>query len=120
MQCKTCTLINTLFLLHIINLLRFITMKRVSLTSLCVLVVVTMALLTGIRLANAVDCDPSELGPCLAAITSPSTQPSTACCLKMKEQTPCFCGYFNNPSLKPYIGGGQRVAADCGVDVPSC
>ncbi|XP_022955891.1 non-specific lipid-transfer protein 2-like [Cucurbita moschata] len=96
-------------------------MKRLSISSLCVLVaaVATMALLTGAPVADAVDCNPSELSPCLPAITS-STPPTSSCCQKMVEQTPCLCGYFKNPEFKPYVTGGKRVAAACGLTVPEC
>lgn len=96
-------------------------MKRLSMRSLCALVAAAMAvaLLAGARPANAVDCNPSELSPCAAAIMS-SVPPSKTCCLKLDEQTPCLCEYLKNPEFKPYIPGAKRVAAACGVTVPGC
>ncbi|CAK9324967.1 unnamed protein product [Citrullus colocynthis] len=95
-------------------------MKRLSITSLCVVVaaVATMALLAGARLADAVDCSPSELSPCLEAIRSSSVMPSSTCCVKMEEQAPCLCQYAKIPEWKPFISGGQRVAAACSVNLP--
>lgn len=118
---KNMHLLNTiLFLLYIIKNQH--NMKRLSITSLCVLVaaVATMALLAGARLADAVDCSPSELSPCLEAIRSSSVMPSSTCCVKMEEQAPCLCQYAKIPEWKPFISGGQRVAAVCGVNLPVC
>ena len=97
-------------------------MMRLSITSLCVLVAVVemMALLTGARSVDAVECIPQELTPCIDAIKSSSVVPSSICCMKMEEQAPCLCQYAKIPSFKPLIAGGQRVAAVCGVTLPVC
>ncbi|GFP85331.1 non-specific lipid-transfer protein 2 [Phtheirospermum japonicum] len=62
-----------------------------------------------------------ELSPCLEAITG-SQQPSAQCCAKLKEQVPCFCGYLNNPTLRPYIDSpnAKKVAGFVGVGAPKC
>ncbi|XVE72122.1 hypothetical protein DITRI_Ditri11bG0013100 [Diplodiscus trichospermus] len=97
------------------------TMKRVPFVALCVVAVVVVLLSGETRTAEAVTCNPSELSPCLAAITS-STPPSTTCCSRLKQQQPCFCGYLKNPALKQFVGNpnAKRVASICGVAYPKC
>ncbi|GMH27206.1 hypothetical protein Nepgr_029049 [Nepenthes gracilis] len=55
-------------------------------------------------LTHAVTCNPSALSPCAAALL-PAVPPSTTCCVRLREQTPCLCGYYRSPSLQPYLGG---------------
>ncbi|KAK4490553.1 hypothetical protein RD792_001235 [Penstemon davidsonii] len=80
-----------------------------------------VVLVAEVQDAAAVNCTPTELSPCLAAITGGGT-PSQQCCDKLKEQKPCFCNYLKNPSLKPYVDSpnSKKVAAACGVTIPSC
>ncbi|KAG5614377.1 hypothetical protein H5410_014201 [Solanum commersonii] len=61
------------------------------------------------------------LVPCSPAIIW-GQPPSEVCCAKLKEQVPCLCGYFNDPTLKPYVGSpnAQKVFQTCGVPIPKC
>lgn len=68
---------------------------------------------------ESVTCDPTLLNPCAAAFLF-STRPSSLCCSRIKSQVPCYCQYLNDPSLSGYISGGKKVAAACGVSLPSC
>ncbi|XP_038904866.1 non-specific lipid-transfer protein 2-like [Benincasa hispida] len=96
-------------------------MKNLSFTSLHLLVVAMAALLTGARLAEAVTCSTMELSPCIGAFTS-TAPPSAACCSKLKEQQPCFCGYIKNPKLGAYVKSprAKTVISTCGVSFPKC
>ncbi|XP_022765884.1 non-specific lipid-transfer protein 2-like [Durio zibethinus] len=71
--------------------------------------------------AEAVTCNATELMPCLEAITS-STPPSETCCSKLREQTPCLCGYLEDPTLKPLANNPNtaKVASTCGVAYSQC
>ncbi|KAG5614394.1 hypothetical protein H5410_014218 [Solanum commersonii] len=77
--------------------------------------------LSELLVTEAVTCSVIELFPCAGAIMS-SQPPSSACCIKLREQKPCLCGYLKNPSLKQYVNSpnAQRVAKTCGVSTPSC
>ncbi|MED6126252.1 hypothetical protein PIB30_076542 [Stylosanthes scabra] len=92
-------------------------MKKVC----AVLVLALMVLVEVAPMAEAANCSPVELSPCLGAISN-NTPPSASCCQKLKEQKPCLCGYLNNPALKPYVNspGAKKVASSCGVPYPSC
>ncbi|XP_057809421.1 non-specific lipid-transfer protein 2-like [Salvia miltiorrhiza] len=81
-------------------------------------VVVVMAALA--HETAAVSCIPTELLPCLAAISSGGA-PSAECCSKLKEQQPCFCQYIKNPQYRPYIDtpNAKKVAAACDVTIPT-
>ena len=70
---------------------------------------------------EAVNCSPAELSPCLGAVISKAPASST-CCQKVREQKPCLCGYFKNPSLRQYFNspGARKVASTCGVPFPNC
>ncbi|XP_062152440.1 non-specific lipid-transfer protein 2-like [Alnus glutinosa] len=96
-------------------------MKKFSCTALWAVVVVAVLLCEAPLTAKAVTCNPTELSPCISAITS-SAPPSSACCGKLKEQKPCLCGYIKNPNLKQYVNspGAKKVARACGVTIPSC
>ncbi|OAY59225.1 non-specific lipid-transfer protein 2 [Manihot esculenta] len=78
-------------------------------------------LLAEAQLTMAVTCSPTELSPCVAAITS-SSPPSKQCCDKIKEQKPCLCQYLNNPNLKKFINtpNARKVATTCGTPFPKC
>ncbi|KAL5743362.1 hypothetical protein ACOSP7_026210 [Xanthoceras sorbifolium] len=56
-------------------------MKRVSFVVLLSLVVS----ISEVCVVEAVTCNPMELSPCMAAITS-SSPPSSTCCSKVREQ----------------------------------
>ncbi|KAL6973570.1 hypothetical protein U1Q18_027755 [Sarracenia purpurea var. burkii] len=73
------------------------------------------------EVSMAATCNPTELNPCLDAITSGAT-PSKLCCSKIKEQTPCLCQYFRNPSLKPYVNSpnAKKLLSTCSVSLPKC
>ncbi|XVE60870.1 hypothetical protein DITRI_Ditri05aG0161600 [Diplodiscus trichospermus] len=96
-------------------------MKRFSLVALCVVALVVV-LLSGEKCtaADPVTCDPAELAPCLEAFTSP-TPPSDICCSNLKEQSPCLCGYLEDPNIGKYFVGNpnaERVAKTCGIPYP--
>ncbi|KAL1361275.1 hypothetical protein HN51_068199 [Arachis hypogaea] len=92
-------------------------MKKVC----AVLVVALMVLVEVAPMAEAVTCTPTELSPCLGAITGGSP-PSSVCCQKLRAQKPCLCNYIKNPALRTYVNspGARRVASSCGVPLPSC
>ncbi|KDP32977.1 hypothetical protein JCGZ_13008 [Jatropha curcas] len=96
-------------------------MKKFSYSALSLVVVVVVVMAFEVRLSNAVTCSPLALSPCLPAINS-SSPPSNDCCVKLREQKPCLCGYLKNPSLKQYVSspGARRVANSCGVPIPTC
>ncbi|KAB1211239.1 putative non-specific lipid-transfer protein AKCS9 [Morella rubra] len=97
-------------------------MKKASyVAALCAVVAVAVLLCEAPLTAEAVTCSPTELSSCSAAITS-SAPPSKTCCTKLKEQTPCLCGYLKNPNLRQYVNspGARRVASSCGVPFPRC
>lgn len=96
-------------------------MKKLPITRLCLLVVTMAALLTAAHLAEAVTCSTMELSPCMGAITS-TAPPPAACCSKLREQQPCFCGYLKNPSLGGYVQSprAKTVISKCGVPFPKC
>ncbi|WP_369599535.1 MULTISPECIES: non-specific lipid-transfer protein [Klebsiella pneumoniae complex] len=71
------------------------------------------------NLAEDATCNPTELQPCAEALRSGSA-PSSACCSKLKAQSPCICGYLSDPRLKPYTGRARQVAASCGLPFPKC
>ncbi|KAL8532052.1 hypothetical protein ACS0TY_008599 [Phlomoides rotata] len=70
--------------------------------------------------AVTADCNPTELSPCLAAITG-GQSPSADCCSKLKAQQPCFCTYLKNPALQQYVASpnAKKVAGICGVTIPA-
>ncbi|KAK9071399.1 hypothetical protein SSX86_009968 [Deinandra increscens subsp. villosa] len=93
-------------------------------TMVCFLVAVSVAmvvLMDEIPGATAANCNYMELVPCGDAITS-GRKPSNACCSKIREQRPCFCGYLRNPALRQFVSPAtaRRVAGQCGVSVPQC
>ncbi|TKY64815.1 non-specific lipid-transfer protein AKCS9 [Spatholobus suberectus] len=94
--------------------------KSASGVAMCAVVLVALLLIEVGPMAEAVTCTPTELSPCLPAITS-SSPPSTTCCQKLKQQKPCLCGYLKNPSLKQYVNspGAKRVVSACGLAYPS-
>nr|WES10311.1 non-specific lipid transfer protein [Mentha canadensis] len=80
-----------------------------------------MLVLAEVEVAGAVTCDPVQLSPCAAAITS-SGKPSAACCAKLKEQRPCLCTYIKNPNLQKFINspGAKKVSSACHIPYPKC
>ncbi|KMT18595.1 hypothetical protein BVRB_2g027260 [Beta vulgaris subsp. vulgaris] len=92
--------------------------KVATLTLLAVVVVAVLLFET--PTTEAVTCSAVQLSPCAPAIMSNQT-PTSACCAKLREQKPCLCGYYKNPTLRPYINspGAKRVASTCKVSV-SC
>ncbi|KAK2652311.1 hypothetical protein Ddye_012167 [Dipteronia dyeriana] len=97
-------------------------MKRVSFVAVLSTVVVMVVVLSSeVRVAKAVTCNPTELSPCLASITS-SAPPSSTCCIKVREQRPCLCGYLKDPNLRQFVNSpnGRKVASTCGVPYPQC
>ncbi|KAK4833164.1 hypothetical protein QYF36_019374 [Acer negundo] len=105
-------------------------MKRVSfvavLSTVAVMVLSTVAVMavvlsSEVRVAEAVTCNPTELSPCTAAITS-SMPPSSTCCSKVREQRPCLCGYLKDPNLRQFVNSpnSRKVVTTCGVPYPQC
>ncbi|KAI3453060.1 hypothetical protein Pfo_009723 [Paulownia fortunei] len=92
--------------------------SKVACLAICVVLVV---LLGEFEVTRAVTCNPLQLSPCAAAITS-SSSPSAACCAKIKEQRPCLCQYMKNPNLQKFINspGAKKVASSCGTPFPTC
>ncbi|KAK1437358.1 hypothetical protein QVD17_03149 [Tagetes erecta] len=92
-----------------------------SSTSCMVACAMLVMILAGFKGTSAVTCAVTELSPCLPAFTS-SAPPSANCCTKLKQQTPCLCGYIKNPSLKQYVTSpnAKKVASTCGVSFPKC
>ncbi|GMH27209.1 hypothetical protein Nepgr_029052 [Nepenthes gracilis] len=91
----------------------------VSYLAFCLAVAVASTmLLEEAVLTHAVTCNPSALSPCAAALLSPAP-PSTTCCARLREQRPCLCGYYRNPSLKKYLSGNgsRKIAAACGITI---
>ncbi|KAL8531740.1 hypothetical protein ACS0TY_008369 [Phlomoides rotata] len=88
---------------------------------LAICVVLLVVISDEIAVTNAVTCNPLQLSPCAAAITS-SGNPTTACCDKIKEQSPCLCQYMKNPNLQRFINspGAKKVANSCGTPFPKC
>ncbi|KGN53813.1 hypothetical protein Csa_015036 [Cucumis sativus] len=95
-------------------------MMKVQGTGLCLLVVVAI-FLSSVRLGEAVSCNPTELSPCVSAITS-STAPTAACCQKLRQQEPCYCGYLKDPKYKAYAESPRvrAIASQCRVPIPKC
>ncbi|XVF24465.1 hypothetical protein REPUB_Repub13aG0130300 [Reevesia pubescens] len=57
--------------------------------------VVVMVLSLVLPWAEAVNCDRWELFPCVPAVLDPEP-PSEACCIKLREQRDCLCGYIKD------------------------
>ncbi|KDP32978.1 hypothetical protein JCGZ_13009 [Jatropha curcas] len=99
-------------------------MKKFSYSAfpfLAVVLAVMVVMAAEVRFSNAVNCSPAQLSPCLPAIKS-SSPPSNDCCVKLREQRPCFCGYVKNPSLRQYVSSprAREVVKSCGVPFPTC
>ncbi|KAI3747785.1 hypothetical protein L6452_10438 [Arctium lappa] len=96
-------------------------MKAPTNITMVVFMVAAMMVLITIPGTAAVNCNYMELVPCADAISS-SQAPSAACCSKVKEQRPCFCGYLRDPNLRQFVSPAtaQRVASQCGVSIPQC
>lgn len=69
----------------------------------------------------AATCNPTELNPCMPAMTS-GAAPSALCCSKMRQQQPCFCQYMKNPGLKQYVSSPnvKKIVTTCRVSMPKC
>ncbi|KAG9131633.1 hypothetical protein Leryth_009392 [Lithospermum erythrorhizon] len=78
-------------------------------------------LLAEVHISQAITCNPTQLSPCLAAISS-SGPPSSLCCSRLQSQKPCYCTYLKNPNLSKYVNtpGGKKVASYCKVSYPRC
>ncbi|ESQ47247.1 hypothetical protein EUTSA_v10028094mg [Eutrema salsugineum] len=70
---------------------------------------------------TAQSCVPTELLPCLPAITI-GGEPAKDCCDKLKEQQPCFCDYIKNPMYSMYVTSpnARKVLDACKIPFPSC
>ncbi|KAL9424931.1 hypothetical protein AB3S75_031957 [Citrus x aurantiifolia] len=86
-----------------------------------VALLVAVAALSQVNVAEAATCSPTDLSPCAPAITS-SAPPSGACCNKLRQQRPCLCGFLRDPNLKQYVNSpnAKRVIAACGIPYPRC
>lgn len=99
-------------------------MKNFAVTVVCIFVVATtVVLLNGACPAAAqTTCDPAQLGTsCGPAFFSSTTQPTTRCCNKLREQQPCYCAYLRNPQLKPLVdsAAARRIAKACKIQFPT-
>ncbi|KAI5670324.1 hypothetical protein M9H77_10688 [Catharanthus roseus] len=67
-------------------------------------------------------CSPLELLLCTKALFNPFVKPSEICCLKLKEQYPCFCNYLSDPVLGPHFRHGEWrwVLLQCDLVWPDC
>ncbi|CAK8542646.1 unnamed protein product [Lathyrus sativus] len=94
-------------------------MMKMKAMSAMILALVLMVELVSI--AEAANCNPVQLSPCLPAIMS-NTKPSLGCCTRLNDQKPCLCQYVRNPNLKEYVNspGARNVANSCGVTIPNC
>lgn len=102
----------------------YLMMRRVSSVEavrFVMVVLVAVAALSQVHVAEAATCNPTELSPCLAALTS-SAPPSGPCCNKLRQQRPCLCGYLRDPNLRQYVNSpnAKRVVATCGIPYPRC
>ncbi|KAL8463373.1 hypothetical protein ACS0TY_034147 [Phlomoides rotata] len=91
-------------------------------TKTACLAIFAMILIVGkVEVTSGVTCNPLQLSPCAAAITS-SGKPSAACCAKLKEQRPCLCQYMRNPNLQKFIKspGAKKVSGYCHIPYPRC
>ncbi|KAG2664589.1 hypothetical protein I3760_16G088800 [Carya illinoinensis] len=91
---------------------------KASCIAVCTLLVL---LLAKTEVTMAVTCNPTQLSPCVSAMTS-SNPPSSLCCSKIKEQKPCLCQYLKNPNLKKFVDSpnARKVANTCGTPFPKC
>ncbi|KAJ8773080.1 hypothetical protein K2173_028257 [Erythroxylum novogranatense] len=73
------------------------------------------------ELTMAVTCNPFQLSPCAAAITS-GAPPSPLCCTRLKEQKPCLCQYLKDPRFGSYVNSpnAKKVASTCRASNPKC
>ncbi|GMJ06612.1 Tracheary Element Differentiation-related 4 [Hibiscus trionum] len=96
-------------------------MKAPCMAVLAAAAVVVLLLLAEAEVSTAVTCSPTQLSPCVGAITS-SSPPSQLCCSKIKEQKPCLCQYLRNPNLKKFVNtpNARKVASTCGTPFPKC
>ncbi|CDP02752.1 unnamed protein product [Coffea canephora] len=88
---------------------------------LCSVLLLVVMIVGEVQVSRAIICSPTELSPCVAAFIS-QQPPSGACCSKLREQRPCFCGYLRDPYLRQYVNtpNGRREASFCGVPSPRC
>ncbi|KAG2667490.1 hypothetical protein I3843_15G114200 [Carya illinoinensis] len=93
-------------------------MKASNIAAVCTLLVL---LLAEAEVTMAATCNPTQLSPCVGAMTS-SSPPSSLCCSKIKEQKPCLCQYVKNPNLKKFVDSpnARKVASTCGTPFPKC
>ncbi|XP_026386976.1 non-specific lipid-transfer protein 2-like [Papaver somniferum] len=95
---------------------------KATYTSLLVVAMLTLLLSNQIQVSVAVTCSAVQLAPCLGAMMSSGTQPSKACCDKLREQKPCLCGYMRDPNLRQYVNtqNAKKVANTCNAPLPNC
>ncbi|KAG6396615.1 hypothetical protein SASPL_142770 [Salvia splendens] len=95
--------------------------SKVGCVAIFVAIVVVLAIGEVEVARAAVTCNPLQLTPCAVAITTAGS-PSTVCCTKIKEQSPCLCQYMKNPNLQKFINspGAKKVATSCGTPFPKC
>ncbi|GAB4832333.1 hypothetical protein Ancab_006348 [Ancistrocladus abbreviatus] len=82
------------------------------------LAITAVVLLEEAMVAKAVVCNPTELQPCFGALVT-SAPPSAICCGKTREQAPCLCTYYKNPSFNKYVNSprARMIVRTCGVAV---
>ena len=90
---------------------------------LMVITVVIVVMSSPILIKSEVSssCIPTELMPCLPAMTT-GGQPTKDCCDKLIEQKECLCGYINNPLYSTFVSSpvARKVLEVCNIPSPSC
>ncbi|KAJ0245609.1 Bifunctional inhibitor/plant lipid transfer protein/seed storage helical domain-containing protein [Hirschfeldia incana] len=99
-----------------------ISMKFTGVVCIAFVIVLVSALApTKAVLEEKEACIPAELQSCIPALQTGS-QPPDECCINMREQESCLCGYIQNPLFSRYVTpeNAHRIAANCGIDYPTC
>ncbi|EOA25815.1 hypothetical protein CARUB_v10019183mg [Capsella rubella] len=85
------------------------------------LVIVSMSSPRGFNGVVAQSCVPTDLMPCLPAVTG-GNQPAKECCDKLTEQKSCLCGYMKNPLYSVFVSSpfAPKVLETCNIPKPTC
>ncbi|CAL9224472.1 unnamed protein product [Arabidopsis halleri] len=95
-------------------------MKFMTLMVITFLIVVMSSPIL-IKAEEAQSCVPTDLMPCLPAMTT-GGQPAKDCCDKLIEQKSCLCGYIKNPLYNTFVSSpfARKVLEACNIPYPSC
>ncbi|CAF2040292.1 hypothetical protein BRARA_I01526 [Brassica rapa] len=66
-----------------------------------------------------VACVVTELIPCLESSII-GVHPYPECCVTLKAQQSCLCGYIQNPVYGGFFKNAHSVFTGCGVPYPTC